>query len=140
MSVAAAVRMDSPDAEAIVARAAYFAERAGEDCYVISVFGAPGEMEETVVTRNLQVIASYRATPVMQEADEIPQALISVARWFGVRTLFLQNGRRRLFGRSLAQQLLALSPPFEVVVIERSPRPRGYTAGESVRRPVISGS
>ena len=123
MSVAAAVRINSPDAEDVVVRAAEFAERMGETCFVISIVdalphGSIAESEKPVVRRNLELIANHHATPVMQEADQVPAALVAAARWFGVRTLFVQNGRRRLFGRSVVQRLIALAPPFEVVVIQ----------------------
>ena len=126
MSVAAAIRIDSPRAVDVVVRAADFAEKIGEPCYVISIVdalphGSIAESDEGVVERNLEVIAECHATPVMQEADHVPAALVSAAQWFGVRTLFVQNGRRRLFRRSIVQRLIELAPPFEVVVIQ----PRG---------------
>ena len=79
--------------------------------------GSPGDKER--VRRNLDFIASRQATPIMQEGSEVPVALVSAARWFGVRTLFVQNGRPRLFRRSIPEQLLSLAPPFEVVVLRR---------------------
>ena len=123
MSVAAAVRINSPDAMDVVVRAAEFAEKSGTTCYVISVVdelphGSSVDRDETVVMRNLEVIARVHATPVMQEGAEVPAALVSAARWFGVRTLFVQNARPRLFRRSVVQRLIALDPPFEVVVIQ----------------------
>jgi hypothetical protein len=53
----------------------------------------------------------------MQEGKDIPNALLAVARAFGVRTLFVRGGHPHLLGRSIAEQLLYLRPPFDVVVI-----------------------
>jgi len=58
-----------------------------------------------------------RATPVVQEADDVPRALISVARNFGVGTMFIGSARPRLIGRSVVEKLIRLSPPFEIVVV-----------------------
>ena len=124
MSVAAAVRIDSADSVAVLERAAAFAARAGEPLFVISVVdalphGRSDARSQPVISRNLETIASFEATPVMQEASRVPDAIVSAARWFGVRTLFVQNGRSRLFQPSVPVRLLALMPPFEVVVVER---------------------
>ena len=107
----------------IVVRAADFAEKTGETCYVISLVdelphGSSADGDQNVVMRNLEVIARVHATPVMQEGAEVPAVLVSAARWFGVRTLFVKNTRPRLFRRSFVQRLIALAPPFEVVVIQ----------------------
>jgi len=114
MSVAVAVPINPVDAEMLIDRAVAFAERSGDACFAISIVRDSDEIDD-----HLRLIAEHRATPVVQEADDIAQGIISAATWFGVRTLFVQNGRRRLFRRSIAQQLLALDPPFEVVVLQR---------------------
>ena len=121
MSVAAAVRIDSPEAEHVVARAAEFARRDGRDCFVISVVPEAPDVSEQTIARNLKTIAEQNATIVMQESDEVAGAIISAARWFGVRTLFVSNGRHRFLRRTVAERLLALSPPFELIVLTRAP-------------------
>jgi phosphoribosylanthranilate isomerase len=44
-------------------------------------------------------------------------ALIATAATF-VGTLFIQNSRRR-FGRSVAEEVIHLKPPFQIVVVSR---------------------
>ena len=66
MSVAAAVRIDSPEAKQVVARAAEFARGAGEPCYVISIVDAlpHGSIadDDPIVSRNLAFITAHEAT------------------------------------------------------------------------------
>jgi hypothetical protein len=54
---------------------------------------------------------------VIQEGDDIAKTLLAVARGFGVRTLFLKSGSSHGLGRSIAEQLLYLDPPFDVVIV-----------------------
>ena len=119
MSVAAAIRINSPDEARVIEHAAEFARQQGEPCYVISVLRSYSvEPEENdIVRRNLQIIADNQAVPIMQEGDAVAPALIAAAKWFDVRTLFLQSGTSRLLGRTIAEQLLYLDPPFDVVVV-----------------------
>ena len=119
MSVAAAIRITSPDEARVIEHAAEFARQQGETCYVISVIHDYGvdPADNDVVRRNLQLISENQAVPIMQEGDDVAPALIAAARWFDVRTLFLQSGTSRLLGRSIAEQLLYLDPPFDVVVV-----------------------
>jgi len=119
VSVAAAIRITSPDEGRVIEHAAEFARQQGETCYVISVIRGHGvdDEENEIVRRNFQLISDARAVPVMQEGDDIAPALIAAARWFGVRTLFLQSGTSRLLGRSIAEQLLYLDPPCDVIVV-----------------------
>ena len=119
MTVAAAIRITSPDEARVIEHAADFARQQGETCYVISVIRdySVGEEQNDIVRRNFQLISDAQAVPIMQEGDDIAPALIAAARWFGVRTLFLQSGTSRLLGRSIAEQLLYLNPPFDVVVV-----------------------
>lgn len=119
MTVAAAIRITSPDEARVIEHAAEFARQQGETCYVISVIRRYGVDEEQneIVQRNMQLISEARGVPVMQEGDDVAAALVAAARWFGVRTLFLQSGTSRLLGRSIAEQLLDLDPPFDVVVV-----------------------
>ena len=117
MSVAAAVRIDSPEAATLIARAAEFARRGGNECFVISVVPELPDVNERTIARNLETIAEHKATMVMQEGDEVAGAIVSAARWFGVRTLFISSGRHRFLRRTLAERLLALAPPFELIVL-----------------------
>jgi K+-sensing histidine kinase KdpD len=122
MSVAAAIRITSPDEKRVIEHAAAFAAQSGTLCFVITVvpelpYGTFTDEEQNVVERNLALIAANHAAPVMQEGHDIPQALLAAARGFGVRTLFVQSGESRLLGRSIAEQLLYLDPPFDVIVI-----------------------
>ena len=120
MSVAAAIRITSPDEARVIEHAVAFAKQQAESCYIISVvpslpYGAMNDDEQANVARNLNLIMESQCAPVMQEGDDIAQTLLTVARGFGIRTLFLQNGTSR--GRSIAEQLLYLDPPFDVVVV-----------------------
>lgn len=123
MSIGAAVSITSPSAGRIIAAASLRAQERGERCFVISVVRSTAEErtkeELEVVANNLSLITSRNASPVIQEADDVPLALVSVAQTFGIRTLFLGNARPRLFRRSVAEKLLRLSPPFEIVVLTR---------------------
>lgn len=122
MSVAAAVRITSRSDDVTIAHAAAFARRHGLSCYVISVvdhlpYGDVADAERDAVLHRLQVIAEHQATPVMQEGNDVAGTLLAVATRFGVTTLFLRSGAAGVFGRSIAEQLLYLNPPFEVVVL-----------------------
>jgi len=122
MSVGAAIRITSPDEERVIKHAVAFAAQRGEPCFVISVvhdlpYGNVSEEQRDVVLHNLALIAELRAAPVMQEGDDVARTLLAVAEGFGVRTLFLQSGTSRLLGRSIAEQLLYLDPPFDVVFV-----------------------
>jgi len=122
MSVAAAIRITSPDEERVIRHAARFARHEGVPCYVISIvnslpYGAVADEERDTVQRNLEVIGEVEASPVMQEGDDVPKTLLAIAYGFGVRTLFVQSGASRGLGRSIAEQLLYLDPPFDVVVV-----------------------
>lgn len=122
MSVAAAVRIDSPDEERVIRRAAEFARKMGVPCYVIAVvsalpYGEVSEPELAIVQRNLAVIREEQASPVIQEGDDIVETLLAVTRSFGVATLFLRSGRSRPPARSIAERLLYRDPPFNVTIV-----------------------
>lgn len=122
MSVGAAIRITSPDEARVISHAAAFAQQEGVSCFVISVvsdlpYGAVSDEERDIVLRNLELISESRASPVMQEGLDVAKTLCAVAQGFGVRTLFLQSGTSLLLGRSIAEQLLYLNPPFDVVVV-----------------------
>jgi len=122
MAVACAIRIASTDETRVIEHAAAFAQQQDAKCFVISVvddlpYGTIRDDEREIVRRNLDVIARSQALPVMQQGDDVAKTLLAVARRFGVRTLFLQSGTSRLLGRSIAEQLLYLNPPFDVVVI-----------------------
>ena len=122
MSVGAAIRITSADEARVIEHASALARREGVPCFVISVvhdlpYDVETEDDLETVARNLELIAESKASPVMQQGDDIAATLLTVARSFGVRTLFLQSGSARLLGRSIAEQLLYLDPPFDVVVI-----------------------
>jgi K+-sensing histidine kinase KdpD len=123
MSVGAAVSITSPGAGKIIAAASGRARERGEQCFVISVVRSTAEERTTagkeVAARNLSLIMARAASPIVQEADDVPQALISVAQTFGIRTLFIGNAKPRLFRRSVGEKLLRLCPPFEVIVVTR---------------------
>ena len=128
MSVGAAIRITSSDEARVIEHAAAFAREHGAPCYVISVVGEAGygrltDAERDVVLSNLALIARSHASPVMQEGDDVAKTLLAVAAGFGVRTLFLQSSTSRLLGRSIAEQLLYLNPPFDVVVVGRGRDP-----------------
>lgn len=123
MSVAAAVDIAASDQDSLIAAAARFAEQRGEPCFVISIvpclpYGVVKEEDREVVERNLALITSRNASPVFQEGDDVARTLLLVAPRFGVKTLFIQNGRRRFF-RSVAERIIHRKPPFEVVVVSR---------------------
>ncbi len=120
MSIGAAVDITALDQDALIAAAATFAQQRGEPCFMISIIGAINEYERETVERNLALITSRNASPVMQDGDDVARTLTAIAEKFGVATMFIQNSRRR-FGRSLAEQLIHLKPPFQVVVVSRNP-------------------
>ena len=122
MSIAAAIRITSPNEERVIERAAEFAQQQNTTLYVISVVrelphGAQTDEEREIVQHNLDLIAKQGASPVFQEGDDIPHALLVVARAFGVHTMFVQSGHTGPLGRSVAEQLLYLNPPFEIVIV-----------------------
>lgn len=124
MSVAAAIRITSADEERVIEHAAAFAkQQQSASCFIISIvpslpYGAINDDEQANVARNLTLIMESQCAPVMQEGNDVAQTLLTVARGFGIHTLFLQNGTSR--GRSIAEQLLYLDPPFDVVVVGNS--------------------
>lgn len=129
MSVGVGIRIASEDAAPLIARASEYAEKQGEPCYALAVVadlsGASlSERERRTMETNLALIARLAATPVVQEADDVPRALVSAARLFGVRTLFVRRGPRRRFRRTVAESILRLEPPFEVVVVGPEPDAR----------------
>jgi K+-sensing histidine kinase KdpD len=122
MSVAAAIRMTSADEERVIRQAADFARQQQAACFVISVvndlpYGTVSEEQRQVVMHNLRLIAGCRAAPVMQEGSDVAKALLIVAQRFGVRTLFLRGATAHSMGPSIAEQLLLLDPPFDVVMV-----------------------
>jgi K+-sensing histidine kinase KdpD len=115
MSVAAAIRITSPNEAWLIEHASTVAQQHGETCYVIAVvpelpYGSVAEGDIENVRRNLELIAEAQAVPIVQESDDVARALLVVASGFGARTLFLQNG-------STAKKLRHLDPPFDVVVV-----------------------
>jgi hypothetical protein len=115
MSVAAAICITSPDEAPVIERASAFARLQAESCFVIAVvrqlpYDAVANADVEAVKRNLETIASARAVPVIQEGDDVAEALVAAARGFGVRRLFLK-------GQRLARRLRRLDPPFEVIVV-----------------------
>ena len=115
MTVAAAIRITSPDESRAIEHAVEFARKEGTRCFVISVvdelpYGTVGDDDHAVVQRNLALISEAQAAAVMQQGDDIARTLLDVARGFGVRMLFLRTG-------SVAEELLRLNPPFDVVVV-----------------------
>lgn len=119
MTIAAAVDITAADQDSVIAAAAAFALQRGEPCYMISIVRKIGEGNREIIERNLSLITSRNASPVMQEGDDVARCLAAVAEKFGVKMLFVQNGRRR-FGRSVAEELIHLKPPFQVVVVSRN--------------------
>jgi K+-sensing histidine kinase KdpD len=119
--VAAAVKITSPDQDAVIATAALYAQLRGEPCFVISIIDSLRHlnMEETereIVERNLALIAARNASPVMQEGDDVARGLRQAAEQIGAGTLFIRNGRRRI-GRTLAERVIHQKPPFQVIVL-----------------------
>ena len=101
-----------------IAAAATFAQQRGEPCLAISIVGEIHKEERAVVERNLTLITSRNASPVLlQEESGVAQTLASVAEKFGAGMLFIQNGRPRFGRRSLAEQIVHLRPSFQVVVV-----------------------
>jgi len=123
MSVGAAIALESPHAARVIAAASRRAEERGEPCFVISVVppvtSERTSEEEELVAHNVQLITARNASQVVQEADDVPSALLAVAKIFGIRTLFIGNARRRLLRRTVPEKLLRLAPPFEIVVVTR---------------------
>ena len=112
MTIAAAIRITSPNEVRVIEHAAAFARQHSEPCFVISVVPSLpyGNGDDEIVRTNMETIMREKCSPVMQEGDDVPQTLLAVARGFGVRTLFLQSG-------SIVERLLTLHPPFDVVVV-----------------------
>jgi K+-sensing histidine kinase KdpD len=122
MSIGAAISMTSADAGRIIAAASVRAQERGEKCFAIIVLDSHGERtneEKEIVAENLALIMARNASPVVQESGDIPGALISAARQFGVRTLFIGSARPRILGRSVAEKLVRLAPPFDIVIVQR---------------------
>jgi K+-sensing histidine kinase KdpD len=123
MSIGAAISITSPDAGRIIAAASLRAHERGEQCFVITVVRSTEEErtseEQQVVAHNLSLVMARNASPIVQEADDVPEALMSVARMFGIRTLFIGSPKPRLLRRSIAEKLVRLGPPFEIVVVTR---------------------
>lgn len=119
MNVGAAIRINSANETRIIEHATTFAQRHGVVCYVISIVPDMrfGDDDAVIVRSNLNLISERGAIPIMQEGNDIPSALIAVARAFGITTLVLRNGTARRLGKTIAEQLLVLDPPFDVVVI-----------------------
>lgn len=114
MSVGAVIRLTSRNETKVIEHAAAFAQQHSVPCFVISVvdelpYGRADEEEREVVLSNLKLISEHKASPVMQQGDNVAETLLGVARLFGVRMMFLQ--------RSIAEQVLRLDPPFDVVVV-----------------------
>ena len=122
MSIGAAISMTSPDAGRIIAAASLRAQERGEQCFAIIVLDSRAERtkeEKEIVAENLALIMARNASPVVQESDDVPGALISAARQFGVRTLFIGSAKPRLLGRSVAEKLVRMAPPFDIVIVQR---------------------
>jgi K+-sensing histidine kinase KdpD len=121
MSIGAAISMTSPDGGRIIAAASLRAQERGEKCFAIIVLHTGERMaqEKEIVAENLALIMARNASPVVQESDDIPGALISAARQFGVRTLFVGSARPRILGRSVAEKLVRMAPPFDLVIVQR---------------------
>ena len=123
MSIGAAISMTSPDAGRIIAAASLRAQECGEQCFAImvlhSIRGETTNEEKEIVAENLGLIMARNASPVVQESDDIPGALVSAARQFGVRTLFIGSAKPRILGRSVAEKLVRLAPPFDIVIVQR---------------------
>ncbi|HEX7677391.1 MAG TPA: hypothetical protein VF713_04660 [Thermoanaerobaculia bacterium] len=122
MSIGAAISMTSPDAGRIIAAASLWAQERGEQCFAIIVLDSRTERtseEKEIVAENLALIMARNASPVVQESGDVPGALVSAARQFGVRTLFVGNSKRRILGRSVTEKLVRLAPPFDIVVVQR---------------------
>lgn len=115
MTIAAAIRITSPDETRVIEHAAAFARQNGQPCFVISVvpslpYGALTEAEEEIASANLETIAREKCSPVMQEGTDVPQMLLGVARSFGIGALFVKSG-------TTVERLLTLHPPFDVIVV-----------------------
>ena len=123
MSVAAAVDITSLEAAPLIATASIAAQRRGQPCYVISVVPSlrrvDGREGSDIVSRNLELIAARNASPILQEGSDVARTVTAAAALIGVDTLFVGNGRPRLLGRTIAEKIVHLAPPFEVVVIGR---------------------
>ncbi len=122
MSVGAAIRITSAEEDVVIRHAAEMAKSQGVPCFIISVvktlpYHAITPDDERAVRHNIDLITELQLSPVMQEGDDVAQTLLEVARGFGVRTLFLQNGESHGLGRTIAEKLLYLDPPFDVVVV-----------------------
>ena len=122
MSVAGAIRIASREDARVIQHAASFAAGEHATCYIVSVvdelpYGRQAYEARDAVLDNLALIERLHACPVMQEGEGVAETLLTVARSFGVTTLFLQSGTPRLLGRSIAERLLYLDPPFDVVIV-----------------------
>ena len=115
MTIAAAIRITSADEVRVIEHAAAFARQHAEPCFVISVvpslpYGGATTENDAIVRANVEAIMREKCSPLMQEGGDVAQTLLTVARGFGIRTLFLQSG-------STVERLLTLHPPFDVVVV-----------------------
>lgn len=114
MSIAAAIRLTSEDEARVIEHAAAFARVRAVPCFVISVvgelpYGRCNDDERQIVRRNLDCIAACEASPVLQEGSDRAATLVSIARLFGVRILFVN--------RAIAEELLHRDPPFDIVAV-----------------------
>jgi hypothetical protein len=118
LTIAAAVDITAADQDQLIAAAANYARQRGERCFVISIVKslAVADEQSEVIARNLVLITSRNVAPIVQEGDNVARSLRIIGEKFGVKTMFIQNGRRR-FGRTMAEQLIHLKPSFEVVVV-----------------------
>jgi K+-sensing histidine kinase KdpD len=76
--------------------------------------------EKEIVAENLALIMARNASPVVHESDDIPGTLVSAAKGFDIRTLFIGSAKPRILGRSVTEKLVRLGPPFDIVVVQRS--------------------
>ena len=114
MSVGAVILIASRDETIVIEHAAAFARQHTVPCFVISIvdelpYGRVDGEEREIVRRNLEWIAEQGASPVMQQGDSVARTALAVACLFGIRTMFLR--------RPIAEEMLRLDPPFDVVVV-----------------------
>ena len=115
MTIAAAVHLTSSDETRVIRRAAALARSEGESCFTISIvdalpYGATQEAEWEAISHNLAIIEEEQASPIVQEANDVPKAIVGVCQAFGISTLLLRTGQ-------MVERMLDLDPPFNVVIV-----------------------
>jgi hypothetical protein len=121
-AVAVAVRLDSEDAPWLMAHTAALPRHdTSAPTYLIFVVPPRGLEKATdevrsLVKRNLDIATARGICPIIEEATNVPDAIVHVAHAYSVEILVVGPGVPRLFGPSTTQQLVHMDRRFDVLV------------------------